>query len=88
MVFCLAVCLTVLFAPILLEISPDGKTYAFSSNSNNKKSKATGEFSAPGYTMPNNDNPVPVRLFEPRTFLLVVTGVAFLVAFRKKFKKK
>lgn len=91
-VSCLTVCLTVLFAPLLLEIFQDGKTYAFSSRSNNKGSKGTGEFSAPGYTPvdqePTDNNTAPAPIPEPATWLLLGAGAAGVAAFRKKFKKK
>jgi hypothetical protein len=93
MLFCLAVSLTVLFAPILLEIPQDGKTYAFTSRSHNKDSnrgdKATFGFT-PANDDTNNDNPAPAPapVPEPATMLLVGAGALGLAAFRKKFKKK
>ena len=89
--FCLTVCLTVLFAPFFLEISQDGKTYAFSSRSHNKGSNAGDKASAPGYILvkePTNNNPAPSPVPEPATLLLVGAGAVGLAAFRKKFKKK
>jgi hypothetical protein len=89
--FCLTVCLTILFAPFLLEISQDGKTYAFSSRSHNKGSN-TGEKETFGYTPvkdePTNNNPVPAPTPEQATWLLVGAGAAGLSVLRKKFKKK
>lgn len=89
--FCLTVCLTVMFAPILLEISQDGKTYAFTSKSHNKDSNR-GDKVTFGFTPvnddPTNDNPAPAPVPEPATFLLVGAGAAGIAAVRKKFKKK
>lgn len=89
--FCLTVCLSILFAPFLLEISQDGKAYAFSSRSHNKSSntKDKGTF---GYTPlndePGNNNPVPAPVPEPATWLLIGAGAAGVAVLRKKFKKK
>ncbi len=93
-VLCLTVCLMFLFAPFLLEISQDGKAYAFSSRSHNKSSNTknkNGTFG--GFTPPVNDettnnNPAPAPVPEPATLLLVGAGAAGIAAFRKKFKKK
>ena len=89
--FCLTVCLTILFAPFLLEISQDGKTYAFSSRSHNKSSNAGGNAIAPGYSIekePTNNIPAPAPVPEPATLLLVGAGAAGVAVLRKKFKKK
>ena len=93
-VLCLTVCLMVSFAPFLLEISPDGKTYAFSSRSHNNKSNTKGKVSTfYDYTPPENDdpannNPGPAPVPEPASWLLIGAGATGLVVLRKKFKKK
>ena len=90
-IFCLTVCLTILFAPFLLEISQDGKTYAFSSRSHNKDSNTKDKHMfghTPVNDEPTNDNPAPSPVPEPATFLLIGAGAAGIAAFRKKFKKK
>ena len=95
MLFCLTACLTVLFAPLLLEISQDGKVYAFSSSSNNKKSNVEGlAASYGGYTAPDNEdgstNTTPIRVPEPSTLVLIGAGAICIAAAvgKKKFKKK
>jgi hypothetical protein len=89
--FCLTVCFTILFAPFLLEIFQDGKTYAFSSRGNNKSSNR-GDKATFGFTPvpdgPTNDNPVTAPVPEPATWLLVGAGAAGVAVLRKKFKKK
>ena len=86
--FCLTVCLTILFAPFLLEISQDGKTYAFSSRSSNNSSDAVGQANAPGYTIEKDNNPPVHPTPEPATLLLFGAGAVSLAALRKKFRKK
>jgi hypothetical protein len=93
-VLCLTVCLTVLFAPFLLEISSDGKTYAFSSRSHNNKSNTKDKVrSFNGYTPPEgedpaNNNPGPAPVPEPASWLLIGAGAAGLAVLRKKYRKK
>jgi hypothetical protein len=95
----IAISLMLLFAPFLLDISPDGKAYAMgilgsSSGGGHRSSggriavsdpdnKNPGE-PAPGIS-PVTSSPAPVP--EPATLLLFGAGAVGLAAFRKKFKK-
>ena len=87
MLFCLAVGLTVLFAPFSLEILPGGETYAmgnwFSKDRSNSGSSSHVRVANQEQT-PGAPAPVP----EPATMLLVGAGALGLAAFRKKFRKK
>jgi hypothetical protein len=82
--FYLTISLMLLFAPFLLEISPGGNTYAFSSRSHNKSSN-TGDKDTFGYDGPTE---TPVRVPEPAPLLLIGGGLIGIAALRKKFKKK
>ena len=94
--FCLAVGLTVLFAPFSLEIFPGGETYAmanwFSQDRSNGDSGKSVRVARPE---PEPEGPVtsptteaPAHAPEPATMLLVGAGALGLAAFRKKFRKK
>ncbi|NOQ19276.1 MAG: PEP-CTERM sorting domain-containing protein [Desulfobacterales bacterium] len=85
--FYLTISLMLLFAPFLLDISPDGKAYAFSSRSHNKSSN-TGDKDTFGYTPVNDEPTAPAPVPEPATWLLVGAGAAGVAVLRKKFKKK
>jgi hypothetical protein len=97
-VVCLTVCLMILYAPFLLQILPDGKTYAFTSRSGNNlpkvavKSESPSEGNSLGYNLEqpsNNSNPgTPAPVPEPATLLLFGAGAVGLAAYKKKFKNK
>ena len=90
--FCLAVGLVMLLAPLALDIFPDGKAYAFSSRSRNNghfeqsdNSGSSTNHSWSNYEYGEGCNPHQVP--EPATMLLVGVGLAGVAFLRKKNKK-
>ena len=85
----LTISLTLLFAPVLLEISSDGNTYAMGwlrSSPSDGGSSGSRIAKSPESPHPGS-NPV-ASVPEPAIMLLVGGGVLGLAALRKKFKKK
>ena len=92
--FCLAVCLTMLLSPFTLDIIPDGKTQAYRSRSGDdgyfqmrKKPKTIWsnykQLKTEGEAGAQTIHQVP----EPATMLLVGAGLTGLAIFRRKIKK-
>ena len=79
--------LMLLFTPFLLDISHDGKAYAFMSRDANNGSKGDGSRSTGGYSIVGDQPPIHATP-EPATLLLVGAGAVGLAAARKKFWKK
>ena len=88
--FCLAVSLLFLFAPLLPGVSPDGKVYALGSlfksagdNGDNDSLVSSGYSSG---QEPNGSE--PQKLPEPASWLLFGAGIAFTAVLVKKLKQK
>ena len=100
---CITLGLMFLFAPFLLDISPDGKAYAMGflgssggggrSSSSGRvaaSSPATSPESSPGLngTEPGSGSNPTASVPEPATLLLFGAGAVGMAAFRKKLGKK
>jgi len=90
--FYLTIGVTLLFAPVLLEISPDGQAHAMGllggSGGNNDNSSPTGiTISEPAQEPGPGPTPVS-HAPEPATLILFGAGALGLAAYRKKFRKK
>ena len=85
---CLTACFAILFAPLFLGISLDGKAHAmgiFGGGGGNKDNTPS-----PGVVSEVPDSgPAPVsHAPEPATLILFGAGAVGLAAVRKKFRKK
>ena len=86
--FYLTIGVTLLFAPVLLEIYPDGKAHGMGLLGSSDGDGNDGSTVAITPTEPGSSQPPVNHAPEPATLLLFGAGAVGLAVFRKKFRKK